>query len=132
MCTTLTNFAYAVWVDYLGHGRHTGIFKWLVEIYGFACVSGFSQTACCECPDCESRILNTISTHWDHLEIPVSMEHLLVTLPFPEPKVVIGRIQNAFPNLKITYVSLLELESSTSYFSILHGHMEDLFCLHWG
>lgn len=59
------------------------------------------------------------------------MEHLLVTLPFPEPKVVIDRIQNAFPNLKIIYVSLLESESSTSYFPILHGHMEDLFCLHW-
>jgi hypothetical protein len=32
------------------------------------------------------------------------MEHLLVTLPFPEPKVVIDRIRNAFPNLKITYI----------------------------
>ena len=32
------------------------------------------------------------------------MEHLLLTLPIPEPKPLLQRIQIALPNLKITYL----------------------------
>lgn len=32
------------------------------------------------------------------------MEHLLITLPFPEQAEVIDRIRNAFPHMKVTYI----------------------------
>ena len=50
------------------------------------------------------RLLFIRATIETTIVINSMMEHLLLTLPIPEPKSLLQRIQIALPDLKITYL----------------------------